>query len=320
MIVRAAVAILMVLISLPCASAAQGEIEATGPQGPLRGLIMRAERSPAPLALIIPGSGPTDRDGNNPLGVRASQYRLLAEALAAAGVSSVRIDKRGMYSSAAATPDANAVTIADYVDDVAAWIASIRAKTAASCVWLIGHSEGGLVALAAAQRQQELCGLVLVATPGRRLGEIVRGQLRANPANAPLLAQASEVLSALEAGTTYDARKLDPALVPLFHGGVQKFLISVLALDPAALASAYRGPILIVQGQRDIQISEEDARGLRTARPDAELLLVRAMNHVLKDVDSEDRAANLAAYSDPARPISAELPAGIARFIGAHSR
>lgn len=67
--------------------------------------------------LIIPGSGPTDRDGNNLLGVKASTYRLLAHELAAKGVSSVRIDKRGMFASAAAVPDANAVTMKDYVRD-----------------------------------------------------------------------------------------------------------------------------------------------------------------------------------------------------------
>ena len=77
----------------------------------------------APVVLIIPGSGPTDRDGNNPLGVTAAPYRLLAEALAAKGVSSVRIDKRGMFGSKAAVADRNKVTIGDYAADAHNWVA-----------------------------------------------------------------------------------------------------------------------------------------------------------------------------------------------------
>ena len=125
-------------------------IEAVGPQGPLAGAMLRGSSAQGPVALIIPGSGPTDRDGNSPQGIRAASYRLLAQGLAAEGITTVRIDKRGMFGSAAVVPDANAVTMADYVADTAAWVKSVRAKTGAPCIWLIGHSEGGLVALAAA--------------------------------------------------------------------------------------------------------------------------------------------------------------------------
>ena len=68
------------------------EIEAPGPNGPLRGTLLSGDAGKLPPVLIIPGSGPTDRDGNNPLGVRASTYRLLAEGLAAEGIPSLRID------------------------------------------------------------------------------------------------------------------------------------------------------------------------------------------------------------------------------------
>jgi uncharacterized protein len=81
-------------------------------------LLAPSDRAGRPLVLIIPGSGPTDQEGNNPLGVKASTYRLIAEGLAARGIASLRIDKRGMYASAAAAPTPNAVTIADYASDV----------------------------------------------------------------------------------------------------------------------------------------------------------------------------------------------------------
>jgi len=152
-----------------------------------------------PVILIIPGSGPTDRNGNSPIGVGAA-YRLLAEGLVERGVSTVRVDKRGMFGSAGAVAEANAVTIADYVADVHAWTTVIRQQTKAACVWLLGHSEGGLVALAAGKNQKDLCGLILVATPGRPMGEVIRDQLKANPANARLLAEALPAIDALDAG------------------------------------------------------------------------------------------------------------------------
>jgi uncharacterized protein len=65
-----------------------------------------------------------------------------------------------MYASAAAAPAPNAVTIADYASDVRTWVAEVRRLTGTACVWLLGHSERGLVALAAAQAESGICGLL----------------------------------------------------------------------------------------------------------------------------------------------------------------
>ncbi len=138
------------LSMLVAAAAVAISMTAQGPQGPLAGTLLDAGAK-TPLVLIIPGSGPTDRDGNNPMGVAAAPYRLLAEALAAKGVSSVRIDKRGLFGSKAAVLDPNNVTISDYATDTHKWVAAIRRQTGASCLFVLGHSEGALVALAAAQ-------------------------------------------------------------------------------------------------------------------------------------------------------------------------
>ena len=86
----------------------QEELTAPGPMGLLKGtLTLPSEHGPlpnkTPVFLIVPGSGPTDRDGNSPLGIAAAPYRLLAEALAKRGYPSVRIDKRGMFGSEGAS-------------------------------------------------------------------------------------------------------------------------------------------------------------------------------------------------------------------------
>jgi pimeloyl-ACP methyl ester carboxylesterase len=307
----------MALLSASAGSAQPvQEITAPGPQGDLHGSVIAPENG-GPILLIIPGSGPTDRDGNSPAGLSAAPYRLLAEGLAAKGIGSVRIDKRGMFASAGAVADPNAVTIDDYVADVASWMGAIREKTGARCVWLAGHSEGGMVALAAAGKMEGLCGLVLIATPGRVLGAIMREQLQANPANAPVLPDAMRALALLEAGQHVDISWFHPALQQLFAPQVQDFLIDMMKLDPAALAAATRLPMLIVQGDRDIQISLADAETLHAAHPTATYRVLNGVNHALKIVESDDLAANMATYGNPNLPIAHEVVSAIAAFVTA---
>jgi hypothetical protein len=294
---------------------AEMPIEAAGPQGPLAGTMLRGSGGQGPVAVIIPGSGPTDRDGNNPLGVRAGSYRLLAQGLGIEGITTVRIDKRGMFGSAAAVPDGNAVTINDYVTDTAAWVKSARAQTGASCVWLIGHSEGGLVALAAAQKVEGLCGLALIATAGRPMGDVIKAQLRANPANAPLLGAADAAIDALAAGQRVDVSAVPQPLVPLLHPAVQDFLISTFALDPAELAAQTKLPILIVQGGKDIQVSVADAERLKAANPMATLAILPNANHVLKDVAGDSLPANLKTYQALDLPLAEGMVSAIAAFF-----
>ena len=289
-------------------------VTAPGPQGPLEGTYLDAGKH-TPVVLIIPGSGPTDRDGNNPLGITAAPYRLLAEALATQAVSSVRIDKRGLGGSKGAVADGNKVTIADYVTDTHNWIAAIRKRTGVKCVWVLGHSEGSLVALAAAQQPDGMCGVISVSGAGRKLSDVIRDQLRANPANAPLLDQAMAALDALEKGQHVDVSGMNPALLRLFAPQVQDFLIDDFRHDPAKLAASLKLPLLIVQGERDIQVSAADARALAAAQPKAKLVLVPAMNHVLKDVANDERSANVATYSDFSLPVDSALVDAVASFV-----
>jgi pimeloyl-ACP methyl ester carboxylesterase len=299
------------------ASAGGTPVQAPGPMGPLEGTMLSGGSRSAPVVLIVPGSGALDRDGDSPAaGVRASSYRLLAEQLAARGVASVRIDKRGMYGSKAAVADANAATIEDYASDVHAWIAVIRASTGAHCVWVLGHSEGGLVALAAGRKPEDICGVVLVAAAGRPIGEIMREQIHANPANASVVAAADRAIDALEAKQRVDAASLPPALAQLFRPSVQDLLIDELAYDPPVLLASFHKPVLILQGERDLQTKVVDAQNLAKADPAAKLVLLPDVNHMLKTVTTDSLRANFATYADPSLPLAPGVADAVAGFVG----
>lgn len=300
------------------------DLTASGPIGSLTGtLTLPADGAPLstdlPVFLIVPGSGPTDRDGNSPLGITAAPYRLLAEALAEQGYPSVRIDKRGMFGSAGAISDPNTVTIAAYGDDLLAWIDAIQerlpAKEDARCVIPIGHSEGGLVAAAAMARLPDACGLILIASVGRTLDEVIREQLRANPANAPFLEEADAALATLRRGERVDAEAMSAALRTLFAPEVQGFLIDALSYDPIELAAQVEVPMLVVQGTRDLQVSIADARVLAEAAPNATLALVPDVNHVLKIVSSDDPSANLETYANQNLPIAPDVVDAVMQFV-----
>jgi pimeloyl-ACP methyl ester carboxylesterase len=317
---------LIIALAASCAVAAgapaapvESPIEAPGPAGPLRGTLLTPDGARGPAILIIPGSGPTDRDGNSPAGILAASYRLLAEGLAAHGVMSVRIDKRGMFGSTAAAADANAVTIPDYVADVQAWTRVIRQRTKTSCIWLLGHSEGGLVAMAAV-KNPDVCGLLLVAAPGRPMGEVLREQLKANAANSPLLSQALPAIDALEAGKRVDTTNMNPALRRLFRPEAQTFLISAFSYDPRRLLAGYGKPVLILQGQRDLQVREADAQALEQADPKATLVLLPDVNHVLKSVASDDVSANIATYRNSSLPLAPGVVESISDFLTSHAK
>lgn len=310
------------LLAAAAALAAQGSAPATvssgtairaEANGALEGYLLTPAGRLRATMLIIPGSGPTDRDGNNPIGVKAAPYRKLTEALVTRGVATLRIDKRGMFGSAGAG-NPNEATFADYDGDVKAWIETARRRTGQKCVWIAGHSEGGLVALRAASGPN-VCGVVLLAAPGEKLGVTIRKQLRGNPSNASLLASAEKALSELEAGRKVLVTGMHPALAQsLFNPAVQGFMIELLAQDPAKLAAAVNRPMLIVEGGHDLQVGLANGEVLRKAAPKAAYASFPAMNHVLTDAPA-DRGQNLATYAEADRPLTPGLADRIAAFV-----
>ena len=280
--------------------------------GTLHGtLILPGGTPPHPVALIIAGSGPTNRDGNSAfVPGRNDSLKMLAESLAAHDIASVRYDKRGVAQSASAAPQEIDLRFDMFVEDAAVWVQQLQADPRFSTTTLVGHSEGALIGLIAARRARADA-FVSIAGAAHRASELLRDQLR--PRLSPELWRESErILVELEAGRT--TAKVPAALSALYRPSVQPYLISWFRYVPSEEILHLRIPILIAHGTTDIQVATAEAHALKQAKAEADLFLIEGMNHVLKTV-SADAAAQQRSYSDPTLPVTPALVEKMARFI-----
>lgn len=259
------------------------------------------------------GAGPADRDGNCVGALNSNCLKMLAHALGQAGYAILRADKRGVGESAPALIDDENFVFDDLVDDLIGWTDFLRSQTRINRVFMIGHSEGGLVASLAAAKT-EIAGLVLLSALGSPPAEILRRQLSADDIAIPpdLLREIFEIMTALEAGKTVP--DVSEELEGQFRREVQPYLISWFAHDPAVALAAIDCPAIVIQGTRDLQVSMEDAERLAAAREDVALVPIAGMNHVLKQAPA-DRSENFATYKKPLLPLSERLLPAIESFI-----
>lgn len=282
------------------------------PTGQIAGsLVMPPAKGPVPVALIIAGSGMTDRNGNSQgLPGANNSLMLLAQALGDAGFATVRYDKRGIGASLAAATSESDIRFDSFVDDAAAWITKLRHDARFSSVAVIGHSEGSLIGMIAAQKAGAN-GFVSIAGAGRRASDIIRAQF-AGRLPPELAAQNETILNGLERGQV--AATVPKELAGFYRPSVQPYLVSWFRYVPAERISALGVPVLIVQGTTDVQVAVSEAEALKKARPQAQLLLITGMNHVLKKVDGAV-AEQLPSYSDPTLPLAPGLVTPLVTFM-----
>ena len=266
---------------------------------------------PFPIALIIAGSGPTDRDGNSAmLAGKNNSLKMLAHSLATANIASLRFDKRGIAASAAAGPKEADLRFDNYVDDTVSWVEQLRHDKRFSTVTIIGHSEGALIGAIAAARTHPNA-FISVAGVGRSAGLVLREQINGK-LPAQLFQSNEKILRELEAGRTTE--DVPPALKSLYRASVQPYLISWFKYNPAEIVASIKEPILICQGTTDIQVALEEAEALKKNAPAAQLVIIVGMNHVLKTVPA-DPVKQTASYTDSALPINPELMKNIIEFV-----
>jgi uncharacterized protein len=259
-----------------------------------------------PVALLIAGSGSTDHDGNGPQ-IKPATLKKLSEQLVAHNIATLRYDKRGAGGWKAEFGRPEDFRFKDYVDDAVALVTYLRESGKFSRVALVGHSEGGLVAILAAQRVPP-DRLVLLVTAARRQGDLLKAQLEKKLA-PDVYAPIAKAVDDIMAGQVVDPPPQGLSIPPAMQPGIASAFIE----DPIAPLKKVVTPTLIVGGGRDRQVARLDFMALSTASPAAKTLWLPDMNHVLNDVT--DEADDLAAYNQSERPLDATLIESLATFI-----
>jgi pimeloyl-ACP methyl ester carboxylesterase len=262
-----------------------------------------------PVVLLIAGSGPTDRNGNNPQ-MKNDALKQVGYALAEEGIASVRYDKRGIAASRSAGISEKDLRFENYIIDAEAWINALRKTDRYTTVIVAGHSEGSLIGMVAAKKADKF---ISIAGAGRSIDIVLKEQLINQP--QPVKEHAFGILDTLKMGI--HPTTVNPLVFSLFRPSIQPYMISWIKYDPAKqidTLNQLKIPVLIIQGTRDIQVSVKDAELLKAANPSAQLLLIEQMNHVLRKVE-DNRNVNLATYYKTDPPIEKELTDAIIKFI-----
>ena len=259
-----------------------------------------------PIALLIAGSGTTDHDGNGPQ-IKPATLKKLSEQLAARKIATLRYDKRGAGGWKPEFGRPEDFRFRDYVDDAVALVNYLRGSGKFSKVILVGHSEGGLVAILTARRAP-VDRLVLLATAARRQGDLLKAQLEKTLA-PDMFKPIAKAIDDIMAGQIVDPLPTGLSIPPPMQPGIA----SAFTEDPIVPLKLIEVPTLIVGGGRDRQVARLDFAVLAAAAPAAKTLWLADMNHVLVDV--ADEADDLAAYNQPERPLDSDLIEAVAAFI-----
>lgn len=269
---------------------------------------------PVPLVILITGSGPTDRDGNQPT-MKINHLKMVCDSLFQYGVATLSYDKRFSGKALTINQKNETITLDDYISDLELWIDAYKDDPRFSEIILMGHSEGSLIGMLAAQKKPEVKKFISLCGSGRPFQETLREQLneRLQDQPAELKEQVFGYINNLEQGKRID--NISPIWYNLFHPNVQPFLISCFKYDPQKEIAKLNIPSLIISGTTDIQVSPIDANLLKEGAKDGKLVSIENMTHTLKYCDTKDMPTQMKTYSDSSLPLSQNLIPEILRFI-----
>ncbi|WP_203293237.1 alpha/beta hydrolase family protein [Luteirhabdus pelagi] len=270
-------------------------------------LLLPENKTSPPLAIIIAGSGPTNRDGNQMM-MKNNSLKYLAEGLVAEGVASFRYDKRIVKIMKMGTLNEKKIQFDHFIEDAVTITDYFKSDDRFGKIYLIGHSQGSLIALVAAQDRAD--GVISIAGAGQEIDDVIVDQLKKQ---APGLAD--------NARTSFDdlrvngvAQNYSEGLASIFRPAIQPFLLQWMQYNPQEEIAKLNVPVMIINGTKDLQVQESEAEALRKAKPGAEYLLVENMNHILKEIKGDD-IENSKSYNDPRLPVMPEVISAISTFI-----
>ena len=261
-----------------------------------------------PLAIIIAGSGPTDRDCNNPMG-KSNTYKMIAEGLMESGIATLRYDKRMIGESIAPHLKEEDLRFDDMINDASNWVNLFKDDKRFNEIIIIGHSEGSLIGMVAA-RITQADKFISLAGPGRAADVILLDQIsKQMPFAVP---NVKKIFNKLKAGEIVN--QIDPSMAAILRPSVQPYLASWFKYDPSVEIQKLNIPCLVVQGSTDIQVGIKEAQLLHEAATQSTLKILEGTNHIFKDAPT-DFSENIKTYTDPSLALNTELLDILSAFI-----
>ena len=255
-----------------------------------------------PLILLIAGSGPTDRNCNQPQ-MQTNAFKMLADSLLNYNIATLRFDKRGIAESKAAGSKEIDLRFEHYIVDVQSFIDTLAKDKRFSKIIVAGHSEGALIGLIASIDKKNVTKYISISGTALPADEIIKEQLSAQPQAVKDLT--FPILDSLKIGKTVE--NVPQMLYALFRPSVQPYMISWIKYNPQNEIAKLTIPILIIQGTTDIQVPENQADLLHSANKNSTLCKVENMNHVLKTCTTTAQTVQFATYTNPNLPLAKDF-------------
>lgn len=277
------------------------------------GTLLQPENSNSKtLAIIIPGSGPTNRDGNQSVG-KNNSLKMLAEFLSKQGIASFRYDKRIIKMAKIQMLDESKLRFDDFVKDAADVVNYFKLYNNEDYGFenyiLIGHSQGALVAQLASLRTA-VNGLILLNGTAQPIDQVMLSQINKQ---APFLTEdLKEAFDSIKSAGYVN--EFNPLLKTVLRKEVQPFMGSWMKYDPKTIANKIEVPTLVVGGTTDIQVPAEEAKLLAKNFENGEYAIIENMNHILKTID-DIGLENQKTYMNPNLPLSEELKTELQKFL-----
>ncbi len=263
------------------------------------------------LVIIIAGSGPTDREGNNPIGVEANSYKMIAQSLDSQNIASFRYDKRGVAKSLPADFVESKLLFDDYIKDAETIFNYLFDTLGYKNIYFIGHSEGSLIGIVAAEKKV-VKGFISLAGSGRPINEVIEEQVKSQLPDS-LQRKVNFILTELKKGN--QVSDIPQSLTSLFRKSIQPYFISWLKYSPTKEINKLNCPVLVLQGTCDKQIQLKDAQNLHNANKKSTLDIISLMTHTLKNADENCKDENNKTYTDGSLPLNTILVKDIVTFI-----
>jgi pimeloyl-ACP methyl ester carboxylesterase len=258
------------------------------------------------LVIIIGGSGPTDRNGNQTF-FKNNSLKKLAESLSSNNIATYRYDKRIVKQIKQGNIDQN-IMFDDFVSDAISVLNHFKENQSFNHIFILGHSQGSLVGMLAAEGRAD--GFISLAGVSQSIDNIVIEQIAKTYPS--LSKDAERVFSYLRIGEKTDNYPTE--LASVFNKDIQSFMMNWMQYNPQEEIKKLKMPVLIINGTKDLQVEPKEAQRLNEAVPGSSLNIIENMNHVLVTIEG-DNLENSKSYNESFRKISPELIEAILRFV-----